>query len=72
MIEWDGRVVTFHLTGVEADEAFLVGDFNGWNERAHPMRQVGDRQWVLKMDLPPGEYEFQYLVDGVWHNDSEA
>lgn len=72
MIEWDGRVVTFHLTGVEADQVFLVGDFNGWNERSHPMVKVGDRHWVLMLDLPPGEYEFKYLVDGVWYNDPEA
>ncbi len=52
MIERDGRVVTFHFTRVEADEVFLVGDFNNWNERSHLMVKEGDRHWVLKMDLP--------------------
>ncbi len=72
MIEREGTAVTFHFTGVRADAVFLVGDFNGWNERSHPMTPVEDRHWVLTMDLPPGEYEFKYLADGGWYNDREA
>ena len=25
-----------------------------------------NEKWALKLDLPPGEYEFKFVVDGNW------
>jgi 1,4-alpha-glucan branching enzyme len=53
-------------------DIFLVGDFNQWNERSHPLRRIKDRSYELELEIPPGKYRFKYLVDGVWWNDPDA
>jgi len=63
-----GRVV-FTLEAPEAKEVSLVGDFNDWNAKKHPMKRnrKGDLEKIVM--LPPGTYEYKYLVDGQWRND---
>jgi len=72
----DGRVrVTFTMPAIEGCEClYLVGDFNVWNESAHPMQRNEEGAWVLALELEPGrEYQFRYRTDtGVWHNDPAA
>ena len=47
----DGNVM-FRFTGDDAGPVYLVGDFNGWDERAHPMKSKGDCQWQLSLPIP--------------------
>jgi 1,4-alpha-glucan branching enzyme len=47
----------------------LAGDFNGWNVTATPMARGEDGSWRATMELPPGEYEYKFYVDGTWWND---
>lgn len=51
------------VTGVEGERVSLVGDFNGWQAGAAPMRKEGNR-WVLDIKLPPGRQTFMFHVDG--------
>jgi 1,4-alpha-glucan branching enzyme len=53
------------------EQVYLVGDFNDWNEKSHPM-ECKDGKWKLEIELPPGEYEFKYLVGKIWYNDYAA
>lgn len=56
-----------------ADEVFLVGSFNDWNETSHPLLQSNSGEWRITLDLPCGQrYEFRYLCDGEWLNDNTA
>jgi 1,4-alpha-glucan branching enzyme len=57
--------VTFSTpVGVDASTVHLVGDFNDWDERAHPMKQRKDGSWSITVRLPQGRaYQFRYLVD---------
>ena len=32
------RKVTFSLENADANEVFLIGDFNKWNPKTHPMK----------------------------------
>lgn len=67
--------VTFVLpTAVVARSAQVVGDFNRWDERAHPMTRTLERTWEITLDLPLNcEFEFRYLVNGKeWINDWSA
>lgn len=52
----------------------LVGDFNGWDVAARPMRKLPDGSFSIVMDLPCGhEYAYRYLINGSsWENDSGA
>lgn len=67
--------VWFYLpTEVDAETAHLVGDFNGWDEQANPMKQKKDGTFYTAVTLQTGkEYEFRYLLDGErWENDWAA
>lgn len=69
--ESDRKVpVVFSLEQPDAQEVFLSGDFNEWSTRAERMiRHNGDGHWEKRLMLPPGRYEYQFLVDGKWTPD---
>lgn len=58
----------------EASSAYLVGDFNNWDETATPMKKLKNGSFKVTLELDPErEYRFRYLVDGnQWHNDWDA
>ena len=72
----DGMVrVTFMMPAIEGCEClYLVGDFNAWNEVAHPMQPGEEGAWQLTLELEPGrEYQYRYRTDtGAWHDDPAA
>jgi 1,4-alpha-glucan branching enzyme len=68
--------VTFELPqGIEgAEDVYLVGDFNNWDEHATQMEKKRGNRFSVTLDLEPDhEYQYRYLVNGKdWHNDWEA
>ena len=67
--------VWFYLPAeVGAETAFLVGDFNGWNQNADPMKKKKDGAFFTALTLEVGnEYEYRFFLDGEhWENDWEA
>ena len=58
----------------EAESAYLVGDFNDWDEQATPMKKYKNGKFKVTLTLDPNrEYRFRYLVNGnQWHNDWDA
>ena len=70
MIVEEGNAV-FHLNGYpNAKEVILAGSFNNWNEQALQMNKVPDG-WELHAQLPPGRYEYKFIVEGEWMHDPE-
>lgn len=71
----DGTVrVTFAMPSTTwADTIHVVGDFNGWDEQATPLRQT-DSGWMATVELEAGRsYQYRYLLNGEeWHNDWNA
>jgi 1,4-alpha-glucan branching enzyme len=65
------RRVTFSLTSPDAKEVILMGDFNQWNPKAHPMKKNKNGVWEKVTFLFPGTYEYRFMVDGQWKNDPE-
>ena len=65
--------VTFNLPTNDADEAYLVGDFNSWDTEATPMKK-GRQGFSATLDLELGqEYQFRYFLNNdQWANDDEA
>lgn len=53
-------------TAPDAKGVFVAGTFNAWNPKSHPLKRTGDGQWVLTLDLPPGRYEYKFVIDGEW------
>jgi 1,4-alpha-glucan branching enzyme len=63
------RKVTFSLTSSDAKEVILMGDFNQWNPKVHPMKKNKNGTWEKVTYLFPGTYEYRFMVDGQWEND---
>ncbi|MBM6550988.1 isoamylase early set domain-containing protein [Marinomonas ostreistagni] len=57
-----------------AKKVYLVGDFNGWDETATPMRKQKTGVFASTLNLDKDQhYQFRYLVDGqTWLNDEAA
>jgi len=69
--------VTFRLPRGAAGDASavtVVGDFNGWDMAATPMKKLKDGSFSVTVKLPADkEYRFKYLIDGTrWENDWHA
>ena len=63
------RKVTFSFESVNAKEVVLMGDFNNWNSKKHPMKNNGTGMWNKSLVIPPGRYEYKFLVDMQWKED---
>ncbi|MDQ1334004.1 MAG: hypothetical protein QG552_954 [Thermodesulfobacteriota bacterium] len=61
--------VTLTLKAPNAEAVYLMGDFNQWNQKVHPMKQEEDGTWKKTIIVEPGRYEYRFLVDGRWRND---
>lgn len=63
------RRATFSLEAPNAGEVAVGGDFNNWNAEAHPMTKDKSGVWKKTVMLPPGRFEYKFLVDEQWRND---
>lgn len=59
-------LVRFVCYAPAAKAVFLAGMFNGWKPGATPMVKNPVGEWSTAIALPPGRYEFKFVVDGVW------
>jgi hypothetical protein len=64
----DGNVEFLLHEHYSANEVILTGSFNGWNEQELKMNKVPEG-WRLSAELPPGRYEYKFIVDGEWMHD---
>ena len=70
-------MVTFSLPKAGAGSAqtvHVVGDFNGWDKSATPMKKQKNRSFAASVPLERNrEYQFRYLLNGEsWENDWKA
>ncbi len=64
-----GRAKTrFNLEAPQAQEVCIAGSFNGWEPM--PLRRNSAGVWSKALILEPGEYEYRFVVDGVWWDDA--
>jgi 1,4-alpha-glucan branching enzyme len=71
-IKKNGKKVEFSLSAPEAKEVFLTGEFNHWDIRSMPMKRGKDGNWKAQTTLPPGRYEYKFIADNHWVEDSPA
>jgi len=66
-----GKGVWFVVAYPEAKSVTIAGDFNNWTDT--PLRRGKDGIWVIRLDLPPGRYEYSFKIDGQkWVPDPRA
>lgn len=70
----ESPVVHFELAASGADRVTLVGDFNGWDRQATPMRRTqAPDVWTVSVPLARGRHIYAFVVDGVrWVADPAA
>lgn len=64
--------VKFHLDAPRARQVFLAGSFNRWTLPGYPLKKEGQGGWTTCLQLPPGTYEYRFLVDDQWHNNPDT
>ena len=65
------RKVSFMAKFPNANRVVLMGEFNDWNPKKHPMNLTNEGVWQKSLFLYPGTYEYKFMVDGEWENDPE-
>ncbi|MFQ6033581.1 MAG: isoamylase early set domain-containing protein [Candidatus Bipolaricaulia bacterium] len=66
-----GKGVWFVIAYPGARSVTIAGDFNGWTDT--PLKRGKDGIWTLRLDLPPGRYEYSFKIDGQkWVPDPRA
>ena len=63
------RRVTFSLDIPKANSVIVVGDFNDWQTNGHTLKRNKQGVWTTTLNLPPGTYQYRFLVDGEWCDD---
>ena len=65
--------VTFMVPDESASDVAVVGDFNDWTADAWKLKKLKNGSFKGTFDLPKdAQYQFRYLVDGTYVNDTEA
>jgi hypothetical protein len=60
-----GNEILFVMPATSAHNVSVVGSFNNWE--ATPLADDnGDDIWTVSIPLPPGRYEYAFVVDGRW------
>ena len=68
----ESKKETFTYNDANAQSVSLAGDFTDWERNAIPMKKQKNGSWKATVNLPPGTYEYRFLVDGQWQNDQEC
>ena len=45
----------------------VAGSWDQWKPR--DLDLVGDDTWMLSLSIPPGTFQYKYIIDGVWMHD---
>ena len=65
--------VTFSVPAKEAKQVAVVGNFNDWNTDAMALKKLKNGTFKGTVDLEKdNSYEFRYVIDGNYVNESEA
>ena len=65
--------VTFTVPAKEAKSVAVVGTFNEWNAESTTLKKLKNGSFKGIVDLDTNtSYEFKYLIDGVYSNETEA
>jgi chromosome partitioning protein len=67
------REVVVRFRDSHASDVRIAGDFNGWvpdkGVRSLIESEGEGRVWTKILQLPPGTYQYRYVVDGEWRED---
>jgi len=74
-VEGEPRRVVVRFRNADARDVRIAGDFNGWvpdkGVRSETESRDGEQVGTKILDLPPGTYQYRYVVDGDWREDPD-
>jgi chromosome partitioning protein len=59
----------FVLRAPQAKSVYVTGSFNDWTLDENCRMSDQNGIWTLKVNLKPGTYKYQFIVDGKWQED---
>ncbi len=59
----------FKLYAPGAKKVTVAGTFNKWDARKLLAKKDSKGNWLAKVALMPGKYEYKFVVDENWTND---
>ena len=65
-------MVRFVLYAPNAHAVVLAGSFNDWNTDAAPLARAAAGVWTITLQVPPGQHQYAFVVDGRWVADPAA
>jgi chromosome partitioning protein len=62
--------VMFAIDAPQSNDVRVTGEFTNWSRDGLAMeKDTADGLWKVVVDVAPGEYEYRFIVDGVWIRD---
>lgn len=58
------KPVNFVCSAPGAQHVSVIGEFNGWEPNAHPMKRQLDGAWTAQVQLSHGHHQYLFCVDG--------
>ncbi len=66
------RQVPFVVQANGAREVVVTGEFTQWATDRVRLAPGPRGEWIARLDLPPGEYQYRLIIDGEWRDHPEA
>ncbi len=63
------KATAFVLKAPQAKSVYVTGSFNDWSLDENCRMINNDGIWTLNLNLKPGIYKYQFIVDGKWQED---
>jgi 1,4-alpha-glucan branching enzyme len=60
------------LHAPDAREVSVAGSFCDWRTGSHALKRNGSGGWTTTIPLPPGRYEYRFVVDGEWRDEPQC
>ncbi len=58
------KPVNFLCISPAAKSVSIVGDFNGWDPAANPMKKHVDGSWQGQLTVSLGHHQYAFMIDG--------
>jgi len=66
------KPINFVCHAPGAKQVSVIGDFNGWEPSANPMKRQPDGAWMTQIPLSHGHHQYLFYVDGSAYLDPRA
>ena len=61
--------IRFSIDAPQASDVRVTGSFTGWSYEGIGLQRDEDGVWSHVVEVPAGEYEYRFILDGVWVKD---